>query len=186
MANAEEAIRTFLQYRKDPDALVEDERLTQLRERLESSGDPIERLQLHAEIARLLDPARFEAAFIDHAKPWADEHGISAAAFEAEGVSRDVLRRAGLINGRAGRQRQARRSRVTAEEIRASIPGRGKAFTIKDVQDDSGGSAATVRKVITEMLGSGELEEVGPDPDHKGPGRAATRYKKTSKRRAEG
>ena len=118
-----------------------------------------------------------ENEFVTHARAWAEEQGITAAAFEAEGVPSQVLRKAGLAPTTRGRQRRTgKRSRVTVAEVRAAIP-RGS-FTIKTLQELSGASPAVVRKVVTEELGGGQLKEIGPDPDHRGPGRAPTLYKK--------
>jgi hypothetical protein len=35
-----------------------------------------------------------------------------------------------------------------------------------------------VRKVVADELAAGRLKEIGPDPDHRGPGRSPTLYKK--------
>ncbi|HVM19810.1 MAG TPA: hypothetical protein VM307_07605, partial [Egibacteraceae bacterium] len=88
-------------------------------------------------------------------------------------------RRAGLAptgGGRRAGRRPGVRSRVTVDQVRAVIP-RG-AFTMKMLQERSGASPAVVRKVITEELAAGTLKEQGPDPDHRGPGRAPILYKK--------
>jgi hypothetical protein len=103
-ATAEDAIRNYpyLLHLNGATVPFEDERVAELRQRLEASADPIERVQLHAELAHASDPARLEEAFVTHAKTWADDKGVTAKAFEQEGVSRDVLRRAGL-DGRCRR-----------------------------------------------------------------------------------
>jgi hypothetical protein len=60
--------------------------------------------------------------------------------------------------------------------VRAAIPG--TTFTIKSLQERSGASPAVVRKVVAEELDAGNLTDEGADPDHSGPGRAPTLYKK--------
>ncbi|MDQ3528930.1 MAG: hypothetical protein M3425_03110, partial [Actinomycetota bacterium] len=64
----------------------------------------------------------------------------------------------------------------TVDEVRAAIP-KG-AFTVKALQGASGASPAVVRKVVQEEVGAGRLKEQGTDPDHQGPGRAPTLYKR--------
>jgi CRP-like cAMP-binding protein len=177
---SEEFIRRYLQYLKDPDSVQAD--TSELEARLEQTSDPIERLQIHAELAQVKDPRpRLEEDFLAHAKQWADENGIGAEAFLQEGVPKDVLRRAGMLAGRRGDGRapvRPRRRRVSAEDVRAALPSRRKRFTSKELIEYSGGSPATVRKVLAELIDAGEVEELGPDPKHSGPGRAPTLYKK--------
>jgi hypothetical protein len=182
--NAESAVRNYLLALKDPSALRDDEAIKKAQQQLDSSRDELERLKLRQQILDLERPneSRFEEAFVKHAKSWADKHGISAKAFTAEGVSATVLRKAGFSVGRSrGRRRGAaprRRTgkRVTAADVRSAIP-RGT-FTIKRLQEKAGASPAVVRKVLAEEEASGKVTKVGPDPDHKGPGRTPTLYRK--------
>ena len=183
-STAEAAIRNYLTALRDPSALRDDAALEQLRQQVEQSGDELERLRLRQQLFDAEQPSaeRFEDDFVTHAKAWAEQHGISAKAFEAEGVPAAVLRRAGFSGVRgAGRRRGRRattrtRSRVTSEQVRAAMP-RGT-FTIKTLQERSGASTAVVRKVVQEEIAAGRLKEEGTDPDHKGPGRSPTLYKK--------
>ena len=179
--SAESAVRTYLAALRDPSSLRDETRLSELQSQLERAGDELERLQLRQQIMDLESPSvhNFESDFITHARTWAEENGITAAAFEAEGVPGQVLRKAGMTSGNRGRRgrRAGTRTRVTVAEVRAAIP-RG-AFTIKTLQEASGASPAVVRKVVSEDLAEGRLKEQGPDPDHRGPGRAPTLYKKS-------
>lgn len=178
--SAESAVRTYLTALRDPSSLRDEGRLAQLQSDLDSSSDELERLRLRQQLLDLESPSvsQYEDDFITHAKAWADEHGVTAKAFEAEGVPGQVLRRAGLAVGTRGRKgrRSGTRTRVTVDEVRALIP-RGS-FTIRALQEASGASPAVVRKVVTEELAAGSVKEVGPDPDHRGPGRSPTLYKK--------
>lgn len=178
--STESAVRTYLTALRDPSALRDESRLEQLQSELESSSDELERLRLRQQIIDIESPSvsQYEDEFITHAKAWAEEHGVTARAFEAEGVPAQVLRRAGLAPAGGGRKprRTGARTRVTVDEVRALIP-RG-AFTIRTLQETSGASPAVVRKVVNEELANGRLKEVGPDPDHRGPGRSPTLYKK--------
>ena len=192
MANgtAEAAIRNYLTALRDPSSLRDDEAIGQLQSRLESSGDELERLQLRQQILDMETPSveRYEEEFVTHARAWADQHSISARAFEAEGVPSQVLRRAGFGGVARGGRRPSRgrsagatrtRSRVTVDEVRSAIP-KG-AFTIKQLEEASGASPAVVRKVVREEVEGGRLMADGVDPDHTGPGRAPTLYRRGKK-----
>lgn len=178
-SSAETAVRRYLTALRDPSALRDDETLSRLQEQLANSDDELERLQLRQKVLDLESPSveQFENDFITHAKAWADEQGVTAKAFESEGVPASVLRKAGLSSNRGRRGRRGgTRTRVTVDQVRAAIP-RG-AFTIKQLQESSGASPAVVRKVVAEELSAGRVKEQGTDPDHTGPGRAPTLYKK--------
>lgn len=177
--DAETAVRTYLAALHDPSSLRDESRLSQLQSELENSSDELERLRLRQQIFDLESPTveQYETDFITHAKEWAEEHGVTAKAFEAEGVPARVLRKAGLAGSRASRgRRSGNRRRVTVEEVRAAIP-RGT-FTVKGLQDISGASPAVVRRVVADEVAAGRVKEQGPDPDHRGPGRSPTLYKK--------
>lgn len=182
-ASGDSAVRNYLVALRDPSSLRDDDSIAALTQQLESSTDELERLRLRQQLLDHETPSieRFEDDFVTHAKAWADEQGVGAKAFEAEGVPAQVLRRAGFSvgRGRQGGRRQSSgrtRTRVTVDEVRAAIP-RGS-FTIKKLQEASGASPAVVRKVVQEELAEGRLQEKGTDPDHRGPGRAPTLYRK--------
>jgi hypothetical protein len=185
MANkAEEAVAAYMRAVKDPQSLRDDDLIMKLTDELAATDDPIARLELRQQISHAQNPsmAEVEEAFVTHVKTWADKTGIGAEAFAAEGVDPVVLRRAGWsIRGRRSRtartpQRGASGKRVTAEAVRTAMP-KGT-FTAKGLQDSSGASAGVVRKVIIEQLAAGAITQIGPDPDHSGPGRAPILYKR--------
>lgn len=184
MADQESAVRSYLRALKDPASLRDDDAIDEVRKALEAEEDMVARVQLQQQLLDLESPSMESAedAFVTHAKAWADEVGITAKAFAAEGVPTALLRRAGFAVGRGSSRGSGRRrssssgKRVTTEEVIAAIP-RG-AFTVKDLREKSGASAAVVRNAIKAQVDEGALVEVGPDPDHSGPGRAATLYKK--------
>ena len=187
-STAESAVRQYLAAVKDPASLRDDDTVADLRQRLESSDDPVDRLSLRQQLIDQESPSveRHEEAFVTHAKAWADEKQISVKAFQDEGVAPAVLRRAGFsVGGRGRRGRQAtssreggRRSRVTSEQVRQSIPE--GTFTIKRLQETSGASPAVVRKVVQEEEQAGRLTNAGTDPDHRGPGRAPVLYRRAT------
>jgi hypothetical protein len=191
MASTQEsAVRNYLLSIRNPGALRDEDAIASLNAKLEESTDELERLQLRQ---RLLDSETpsletYEDAFVEHARAWAERTGISAAAFLAEGVQPAVLRRAGFrgVSG-GGRRRSSRsgasprtstRTRVSADEVRAVIPT--GTFTVKDLQERSGASAAVVRRIIGEQVEAGTVTDEGADPDHSGPGRAPTVYKRSA------
>ncbi|MPZ71744.1 MAG: hypothetical protein GEU74_00705 [Nitriliruptorales bacterium] len=176
--SAETAVRTYLTALRDPSSLRDEENVAALQSQLESASDHLERLRLRQQLLDLESPSigRYEEDFITHAKAWADQEGITPSAFEAEGVPAGVLRKAGLAARRGRSGRGGTRRRVTVDQVRGAIP-RGT-FTIKTLQDKSGASPAVVRRVVADELAAGRLKDQGPDPDHRGPGRAATLYKK--------
>ncbi|MGI9018879.1 MAG: hypothetical protein ACR2HR_17545 [Euzebya sp.] len=184
MATAEEIVRTYLTALRDPDSLKDEQAITDMSQRLESATDVITRLELQEELSKLLAPSleSIEDEFVVHAKPWADASSIGAQAFAAEGVSTAVLRRAGFPIGRTdGRSRKSssRRSsgtRVTTQSVVAAMPS--TSFTVKQLKDISGASPAVVRKAVRQEQDAGRLNDLGTDPDHNGPGRAPTLYRK--------
>lgn len=190
MASTQEtAVRNYLLSVRDPAALRDDDAINDVKAKLEQSDDELERLQLRQQLLDMESPSldRYEDAFVEHAKAWADKTGISGEAFAAEGVPATVLRRAGFrgVGGRTRRSGSSRaaaatrtttRSRVSADEVRSAIPS--GTFTVKDLQERSGASAAVVRRIIQEEVDAGNLSDQGSDPDHSGPGRAPTVYKR--------
>jgi hypothetical protein len=186
---AEQAVRRYLAALRDPSALRDESALKALREKLDSTADPVERVQLQEQLRRATQPdlAAVEQDFVTAAKGWADDRGISAEAFRAEGVALSTLRAAGFdVRGggarpRKGQRRRSTRTRVPAEQIRKAIP-RGQ-FTISEIAVATGASTATVRKVVTELLEAGELTEVGPAKRRSGPGRAPKAYRRKGRAR---
>ena len=184
-AAAEKAVRGYLGALNDPTSLRDESTLTQLRKEHEGTTDTLARIQLRQKILDAENPSieSYEEGFVTHAKAWADDKGVTADAFLAEGVDPSVLRRAGFsvsARQRGGSRRRAgrttRRTRVTADQVRGAIPRGG--FTVKQLQERSGASPVVVRKVIEQETKAGRLQKVGPDPDHRGPGRAPVLYKR--------
>lgn len=185
-STAESAVRTYLQALKDPSSLRNDDQIADLEARLEASDDQLQRVLLRQQLldARAPSVDQHEEAFVKYAKDWADEKGVSASAFSAEGVPAGVLRRAGFrVRGGRGRPGTTRRratgtrTRVSSDEVRAAVPAKGT-FTIRHLEEASGASTGVVRKVVQEELKAGKLKEAGSDPDHKGPGRAPVLYRR--------
>jgi hypothetical protein len=126
--NAEDAVRAYLRVLKaDPDSLPD---------------NPIERLLLRA---------RVEQEFVEQAASWAVDNGIGGAAFAAEGVPVEVLRRAGLhVALRPGDE--------PARSIRSAMPER-QPFSEDGLMARTGAARRDVRAVIAEDLRAGRIEE---------------------------
>lgn len=179
----EDAVRTYLRWRLDPDSVRPD--TADLDARIAAEEDPVERVKLRSERARLADPGpSLEADFVANVRTWAVENGVSAEALLEEGVERRLLAEAGLLSGpkrTPGRSSGGgpRSSRVRRDDIAAHVRNlrRGTTFTTSTVTNDAGGSPATVRKVLDELLAEGVIAEEGKD--HSGPGRPRTLYRRT-------
>lgn len=178
----ETAVRDYLQALKDPESLRDDKAIADLQKRLDDAGDPLERVKLRAQLdqAQRVDPSAYEDDFVAHAKQWAQEHGVSADSFKAEGVSEGVLARAGLDSARRGRRRSTagRRTRVSRDDVRQAMR-QYKQFTLPQIQHKTGASRETVRAVIKELLEGGEIEHAGTDQAHQGRGRVPSAYQRT-------
>lgn len=180
-----QAVADYLRWLADPASVSVD--TSELERRLAESADPLERLELRSELERASDVGpQLESAFVAHAATWAEQRDVTAAAFEAEGVDRSVLERAGLVAGRRGSSAKARAGRPRAKRISRDtlldiVNGyeQGETFTVSDLQDQAGGGTdQTVRGVIADLVAKGDVEDQGPDPDHGGRGRPPTRYRK--------
>lgn len=185
----EAAVRRYLEWLDDPDSLVDDEAVARAESAVADASGPMARLHALADLehARQADSEAVVRDFVAHAKAYADAQSIPIAAFRAMGVSDDVLRRAGfgLTGRRGGGGRSAgsgapRAKQVPVDDLKAAALGLPKRFTLADVSAAAGGgSPATVRRAIDEMITAGKVRKLGPKPDHHGPGRAPTLYELT-------
>ena len=183
----EEAVRLYLMYLADPNKLVDQTQIKKLEAEVDNNKDPIDKLKAIAALdrARNVDGTQYESDFTRLAKDWAEAEGVPLSAFQQMGVPTDVLARAGF-DGRSRRRRGAPARRVASGRPRAKSVGgevirdwalaRTEPFTLADVQQGAGGSPATVKKAIDELLAGGRLEKLGPASDYRGRGRAPSRY----------
>ncbi len=179
---ADDVVRRYFAYLKDPSVLLDTDAIADLRKRAESADDVVDRLKLLSEAERMErpDPDALEKEFISVLPRFMRQHDITESALRAQGVPAHVLASAG---GR-GRRRAASRTATTTrgpgvgvDVVKAAVPASGT-FTTKDLRDASNASPGTVRKAMAELLGSGVIVERGPDPDWEGPGRVPTLYEK--------
>jgi hypothetical protein len=181
--DAERAVRDYLTLTRDPNQLIDRDKVAALQRKIETATDPIERLTLRAELEAIegIDRTAITERFVANVKDWAREHGITAEALIAEGADEKLLRRAGITlpadRRRRGGRGTERQSRVSASTIAAAIPAMGT-FTISQLVARTGGSHGTVRKVIADEVREGRIKQIGTDSAHSGPGRAPTLYER--------
>jgi len=182
--STEDAIRRYLNYLQDPSSLRDDARIDKLRRELDTTKDPIAKLRtisaLHS--AQEVDGSEARDGFVKVAKQWAQSEGIGVESFRELGVPNADLAAAGFtVRGRrpagtATRRRRARR--VPVGDIKATVGSLPRRFTVKDLEAASGGTNATVRKALAELVSDGAVRQLGSDPDWSGRGRSPMLYER--------
>ncbi len=182
--NPEDAVRKYLTFLDDPDKLVDQAAIKRAESAANSAKDPLQRLHALAELnqARTADGEQLRQDFVLHAKRYADEQGIPPAAFREMGVPIDVLAEAGF--GGSSRRGQLasgavrqRAPRVPLERIKGAVGRLPKHFTLSDLGETAGGgSPATLRKAVDELISEGTVTRIGPKSDYSGRGRAPIVY----------
>lgn len=187
----ETAVREYLVWITEPSQLIDADLVSQLEQEAARVTDPIARLKAlsRLEQARAVDGERYKLNFIKHAKQWADDNQITAAAFRALGVDDTILRAAGIGLATPGRRPTARRAgsptgsgsttirSVSTGEIKAEVSAWLGEFTLADVVTKVGGSPMTVRKAVADLVEQGVVHRLGPLQDHSGRGRAPIVYR---------
>ena len=178
---AEEAVRTYLNYLQHP-ASVEGPDIEHINIQIEETADPITKLKLIAEREQMKDIGpKLEEDFKAGIKPYLDANEHIKPQYLIElGVPPKVLRDAGIkVSGGGGSKRsKPKAKRVKGEDIEQHILAlrKGVPFTVAQISTDTGGSTATVSKVINQLAEQGKVADQGADPDHSGRGRAPNRY----------
>jgi hypothetical protein len=184
--DAESAVRLYLLYLEDPGALRNQSAIDKQTRAVAKATDPIDKLKALAalEKASKIDEGPLRGGFVTHAKSWSEAQGVPLAAFRELNVADDVLKEAGFSlptsrkpgrNGTGGRQRA---KAVPVEDIKAHILAQKGTFLLADVMSGAGGSQATVRKAIDELIRAGQVVKTGPVPGYSGRGRAPLQYKR--------
>jgi len=204
--NGEDAVRSYLAYLDDPSNIRDDSEIASRRRAVAEAVDPVQKLRAMAALdqAEAVDGSAQREGFIREARRWAKREGIRTSAFVEIGVPLADLRAAGFEvpggrtrrssrgrrpNGQAaprrrpggGRGRGAgrtSRSRVTADSVRDAILSTSRPFTTSEVQKMTGGSLGTIRKVLGELVETGQVGELGPDRNRGRRGRAPIRYQR--------
>ena len=187
-SEAEAAVRQYLLYLEDPAKLRNESEIQKKTKAVLDAADPIAKLKALAELERVanIDEQPLREGFVANAKTWAEEQGIPLAAFRELKVGDEVLRAAGFDvpasrsrrRGGAGGEGRQRAKAVPVEDIKAFILSQKGTFLLVDVINGVGGSQATVRKAIDELISSGDVQKLGPVPDYQGRGRAPLQYKR--------
>jgi hypothetical protein len=185
----EGAVRQYLLYLEDPAQLRDETEIQKKTQAVENAVDPIDKLKALAELELVskIDEAPLRDAFVTHAKAWAEASGVPATAFRDLKVPDDVLRVAGFdlpAGGRRGRGASSSTGRerakaVPVEDIKDYVLGLTGTFILSDVMSGLGGSQATVRKAVDELVEAGQVEKLGPVPDYSGRGRAPIQYSRS-------
>lgn len=188
----ETAVRRYLAWSEDPGSAVDQQAVEEAESRFAQAVDPLDRLHAAAarERARTADIAAIRTDFVTHARSYAEAEGIPVEAFRTLGVDDDVLAEAGFVvpssrgrrgpaagGGRSAPSSRPRAPQVSAAQIREVVPTMTGPFTLVQLAEQAGGgSPATVRKAIVDLVAEGRVRDLGPDSDHTGPGRAPNRY----------
>jgi hypothetical protein len=184
----ETAVREYLVWITDPTQLIDAELVARLEGEAATVTDPIAKLRAlsRLEHAKAVDGERFKLSFIKHAKQWADDNQITAAAFRELGVDDTILRAAGIgLSAGSGRDKRLAPPAGSTTTIRSVSSGQIKAevsawvgeFTLGDVVTKVGGSPMTVRKAVDELVETGVVHRLGPLQHHTGRGRAPIVYR---------
>jgi len=184
--NTEDTVRQYLKYLEDPTTLVDQNLVDKLAAKVAKTKDPIDKLRALAELerAKAFDGSALEEAFIRDTRAWADAEGITLGAFREMGVPDEILAQAGFdelrrrsrarrgsAGGRSGRGRS-----TSAEAVQAWVLSTKEAFTLADIQRELGGSPATIKKAVNELIAGGRLTNLGPMQHHSGRGRSPFQY----------
>jgi hypothetical protein len=182
--SAEVAVRQYLLYLEDPAKLRDEGEVQKKTQAVQDAVDPIDKLKAIAERERVanVEEGPLREGFVAHAKAWADQASVPVSGFRDLRVPDDVLLAAGF-EVPVGRRRRAgssvgrqRSKAVPVEEIKNYVLSQTGTFLLVDVMSGVGGSQATVRKAIDELIEAGQVEKLGPMPGHSGRGRAPTQY----------
>jgi hypothetical protein len=184
--DAEAAVRLYLLYLEDPAKLRDETEIQKKTKAVLDAIDPIDKLKALADLERVahIDEKPLREDFVVHAKAWAEGLGIPLGAFRDLKVPDDVLRDAGFslpTRGRSagtGEGRQRAKS-VPVDEIKTYVLGQKSSFILSDVITGFGGSPATVRKAVDELIDQKQVQKLGPVPGYQGRGRAPVQYQTT-------
>jgi hypothetical protein len=187
-ASSEDLVRRYLLFLEDPDRLRDESEIQRKTKAVLDAADPVDKLKALADLERVanIDEEPIRKGFVEHARAWADEAGVPVTAFRELKVPDEVLREAGFelpaARGRgrgavAGERRRAKA--VPVDEVKAFVLGLSGTFVLADVMNGAGGSQATVRKALDELVESGAVEKMGPVPGYSGRGRAPIQYNRS-------
>jgi hypothetical protein len=142
MSNLQErAVRRYLDFLTDPKSFManptaaDDELIAELEKQFVQSQGSIEKLRVLSSIEQAKRPDRpsLEAAFVAHARDWAQANDIAPNAFARMGVEPELLQRAGFEKVRSTRPASdALRRDLSSNEPGSKKPSAGSATTKTD------------------------------------------------------
>ncbi len=168
----DKAISDYLTFISDPESLKDDDLIDELQGQLNDEVDPLRQLSLRDQLERLrtLPEDAFLLPFLEHAKAYAEEHGISISGFESMGVDRKVLRDAGL--------KPPGSYTTAAHVIKRLREANLLTFTQPQIITLTGAAPGTVRKAINQLVAAGEVTRTDEfDPTHSGRGSRAKLFR---------
>lgn len=189
--DAEGAVRQYLLYLEDPSKLRDESEIQSKAQTVLDAKDPIDKLKALAELERVanIDETPLREGFVKYAKGWADELGVPLSAFRELKVPDEVLREAGFDvpparrrgrgGGAAPAEGRQRAKAVPIGDIKDYVLKQKGTFLLADVMNGIGGSPATVRKAVDELIEAGQVERLGPMPGYQGRGRAPVQYSRS-------
>jgi hypothetical protein len=191
--DAEGAVRLYLLYLEDPSKLRDESEIQRKTQAVLDAEDPIDKLKALADLERVakVDEEPLRKGFVEHAKAWAEPQGIPVTAFRELQVPDEVLREAGFdvpvtsprrrrgAGAPASNDGRQRAKAVPVEDIKSYVLQQTGTFVLTDVMNGVGGSPATVRKAVDDLVESGQVERLGPVPDYQGRGRAPIQYNRS-------
>lgn len=186
-AKAEDAVRRYLTYLRNPSDLVDEKTVNRAQARVDrTAGDVIEYVLALAalERARTVDEGPIRDAFVAAVPGWAEEHRVSAEVLHSFGVPDDVLVDANLAakprqRRNTGRSRKTPAKKTVApapeppsanghghtkidyQAIADLLPPKGTTFLVTDVAAVTGKSAQQARNYLAVMRHQGLVEQVG-------------------------
>jgi hypothetical protein len=175
---AETAVRQYLLFLTSPDSLRDEQRIAELQSVVDTTTDPIEKLKALSalEDAKAVDGERLRAEFVAQARNYVAGQGIRVDAFRTMGVAEDVLRDAGLVEGRTPRSASTdgrrkiggnrRMPRLNLDDVEAAVP-QGD-FKLADLAAAIDREVATTRNYLIRLVADGKVVEVGEDASGRG------------------
>lgn len=179
------AVQRYLDWLDDPSSIIDQQAIEKAENVYRNASNSLDRLHAAAAVerAKTADVDKVEADFVAYARAYADANGLPVEAFRTLKVSDDILARAGfsVSSGRRansrGRRSAQRVPSIGVEAIKAAVSQLPKQFTLAQLAEKAGGgSPATVKKAVDQLVAAGLAVRLGPKPDHSGPGRAPTLY----------
>lgn len=176
----EHAVRQYMRFLDDPKSLVDEDNVQKANQKVVDAIDPIDKLVALGELERVskVDENPLRAGFVAHAKAWAEKAQVPVSSFQQLKVPADVLREAGFdvaVDSRSTRP-PGRAKSVPIEQIVPEVLKLKGPFIQTDIIGKIGGSPATVRKAVDQLIAEGQVKNLGASPDHAGRGRAPIQY----------